>query len=191
MENNISVVVVDKKNSFNERATFVLDNAKNRVGSYSKDKIEVFKKKMLIALEKVKDAYVDFDIAVNDAVDAFGDRLIDGYENLVEKIKEVQPIAPEREESSVFDKLKPMMSDEEFRKLGIDIDNEDSVTELQEFKKELMMGNFPQAKENRGPVRRLVPRRDGRNRGVFNIWTTVLISVLFLGIFIMVAALNY
>ena len=83
------------------------------------------------------------------------------------------------------------MSEEEFRQLGIDIDNIDDITELQEFKKELLMENFSQTKQNNGPVRRLIPRRDINNRGVFNIWMTILISVLFLGIFIVVATLNY
>ena len=186
MENNVSIAVVNKNVRFNGRVNYMLDNAKNKVGSYSKEKVEAFKKKMVVALEKAYDTYVDFDIAINDAMDAFGDRLIDGYENFAEKIREIQPIAPKREAGSAYDKLKPMMSDEEFRRLGIDIDNEDSITELQEFKKELMMGNFPQSKENKGPVRRRI-----RSRGVFNIWMTVLISILFLGIFIVVASLGY
>lgn len=191
MDRNVSVAVVDKNARFNSGVTIMVDNVRNKVGSYSKTKIDEFKKKMFAFLEKAVDAYFDFDDAVNDAMDGFTDRLIDGYEVLEEKVKEYQYVASKKESVSVFDKLQPMMSEEEFRRLGIDIDNEESITELQEFKKELMMGNFPQVKENKGPVRRLVPRRDGRNRGVFNIWTTVLISVLFLGIFIVIATLRY
>ena len=89
MENNVSIAVVNKNVRFNGRVNYMLDNAKNKVGSYSKEKVEAFKKKMVVALEKAYDTYVDFDIAINDAMDAFGDRLIDGYENFAEKIREL------------------------------------------------------------------------------------------------------
>ena len=62
---------------------------------------------------------------------------------------------------------------------------------MKEFRKELMMDNFPQAKEKNGPVRRLSLKPGNHSRGVFNVWMTVLVSVLFLGIFLVIMAINY
>lgn len=191
MRSNVSVIVVDSNTRFKGGVSLMLDNARNKVGNYSKSKIESFKKKTLEFVDKMVDIFTEVDIAVSDSMDNFADKIIDSYVGFQEKKKQNQEIEPKKEGGISFDDLQPMMSDEEFERLGIDIDNMDNITELQEFKKELMMGNFSQTKENKGPVRRLVPKRDINNRGVFNIWMTIIISVMFLGIFIAVAILNY
>lgn len=190
MRSNVSIVVNDSV-SFNRDGSTIVNNARNKVGSYSKSKIEIFKKKIFIILEKAYDSYIDFDIAIDEFMDNWFDKIMDRYDRLQEKRLEGKELTSISEEVSSFDKLQPMMSEEEFRQLGIDIENTDSIVELQEFKKELMMENFSHTKENNGPVRRLVPRRDINNRGVFNTWMTILISILFLGIFIVIATLNY
>lgn len=190
MESNISVVSVNKNARFNGGVSSMVNNVRNRVGSYSKDKLEAFKKKSLVILDRTLDAYIRFDDAVNDVMDNFADKLIDGYETLEEKMKERKSEVSVAQDVSVYDKLQPMMSEEEFRELGIDIDNSDNITELQEFKKEIMSVNFPQTKKNSGPVRRLVSKRNN-SRGSFNIWTTVLVGSLFLGILVALTFIYY
>ena len=190
MGSNNSVVSVDRNARFNGGVSLMVNNSRNRVGSYSKDKVEAFKRKSLLILDRVYDAYIGFDDAVNDVMDNFADKIIDGYEALEEKIKERKSEVSVAQGVSVYDKLQPMMSEEEFRELGIDIDNSDSITELQEFKKEIMSVNFPQTKKNSGLVRRLVPKRYN-SRGSFNIWTTVLVGSLFLGILVALTFMYY
>lgn len=190
MRSNISIVVNDSV-SFNREGSTIVNNARNKVGSYSKSKVEIFKKKIFLIMEKAYNSSVDFDIVLNEFMDNWFDKIMDRYDRLQEEKLALKEQTSMGEEVSSFDKLQPMMSEEEFMQLGIDIENTDSITELQEFKKELMMENFPQTKVNSGPVRRLVPRRDMNNRGVFNTWMTILISILFLGIFIVIAAINY
>ena len=185
------VSVVDSSTRFKVDISLLMDNTRNKVGNYSKSKIESFKKRVFGFVEKAVDVFDDVDIAVNDSMDNFFDKILDNYEIFQEKRKQNREILPTRKGRISFSELQPMMSDEEFERLGIDIDNMDSITELQEFKKELMMGNFSETKENNGPVRRLVPKSDVNNRGIFNISMIILISVLFLGICIAMAILNY
>ena len=190
MGSNNSVVSVDRNARFNGGVSLMVNNSRNRVGGYSKDKVEAFKRKSLLILGRAIDAYIRFDDAVNDAMDNFADKLIDGYEAFGEKMKE-RKSEVSVPDVSVYDKLQPMMSEEEIKALGINIDNTDDITELQEFRKELMMGNFPQTEKNSGPVRRRVPNRGNNSRGSFNILTTVLIGSLFLGLLVILTFMYY
>ena len=167
----------------------MFDNNRNKIGNYSKKKIKVFKEKTLVFLKKAYYVYDRLDSAISSSFDIWTDGLFDSYMSLKEKKNEEQVVTLKKDNISAFDKLQPIMSDEDFRRLGLD--REENITRMEEFQKGLMMDNFPKEKENRGPVRRLVPKRGIHSRGVFNIWTTILISVLFLGIFIIIALLNY
>lgn len=167
----------------------MFDNARNKIGTYSKKKVEIFKEKTLVFLKKAYDTYDRLDSAISSSFDAWTDKMFDSYERFEEEKMKSEEVIQKTDDVSVFDKLQPMISDKEFKRLGLD--KEESISEMQEFQRELMMDNFPKERENSGPVRRLVPKRGIHNRGVFNIWTTILISVLFLGIFIVIAVLNY
>lgn len=167
----------------------MFDNARNKIGNYSKKKVEMFIDKTLVFLERAYNVYDKFDSVISGSIDGLADKLFASHENFEVKEKKNEEELSKKDDVSVFDKLQPMMSDEEFKRIGLD--KEETITGMQEFKKELMMDNFPQARDNNGPVRRLVPKRGMRSRGVFNIWTTILISVLFLGVFIVVVTLNH
>ena len=166
----------------------MFDNNRNKIGNYSKKKVEMFKEKTLVFLKKAYDIYDRLDSVISSSIDSWTDGLFDSYMSLEEKKNEEQVVTLKKDNISAFDKLQPIMSDEDFRRLGLD--KEENITGMQEFQKELSMDNFPKERENSGPVRRLVPKRSIHNRGVFNIWTTILISVLFLGIFIIITLLN-
>lgn len=147
MEKDIQILAIDKNINFNNGTTFHYSKLRDKIGTYGKDKVESFKRKIAIFLERTMDVYDELDFAVNEKIDNFMDRIIDYYEDVKRKDESNKQ---EKTRIPVTDKLVPMLSDEEMKKLGLDLDSEDIITELKEFKKELLMENY-QTEESKKP----------------------------------------
>lgn len=139
MEKNIQILSIDKNINFNNGTIFHFSKLRDKIGTYGKDKVESFKRKIAILLERTMDVYDELDFAVNEKIDNLMDRIIDYYESVKRKDE-----SNKQEKTSIpaIDKLVPMLSDEEMKKLGLDLDTEDKITELKELKKELLMENY-------------------------------------------------
>jgi len=145
----ITKIVVNKKNP--KGVVNFFGNVQNKVGTYSKDRLDSFKRKLveksielgeifLIAMDRVDDVTIG-------VADVLFDKIIDRYENhnkkedlIIDKnlgkysdevleYKPVPEIIPTRRVN--FEDLEP---------LGKMIDEEDDISELQGLKMELLFG---------------------------------------------------
>lgn len=203
MEKNKEIVVIDK----NQRLNGLVVNSfgiSDRVNSYNKEKIEMFKKRLSIYLERMRvsvknafenlyDSYVELDILITDIQDRFADMIFSRFDSLSDRVgtyekskvtdfKETVFLATKESSYNTFT-FSPKY-EYTLEKLGDFIDEEDDVTELKEFKKELLMGNF-QKMDNE----EIVERRHG-SRGILYVWMAALVSVLFTLGFVVISILK-
>lgn len=172
MGKHVQIIVLDKGLKFGDGRVFFHDSVRDKIDSYSKGRIADFKKKLAMYFNKVLDAYEEFDWVISEGIDRFADEVFARYEAIKDRIDSSRTRVS-KNDVSAFEKLQPMMSDDDMKRLGID--REAHITELKEFKKELLMENYTSMnKEN----------NNRRSRGTLYIWMSVLISVLLMGILI-------
>lgn len=152
------IVVLNKKSP--KGIINMFGNIQNRVGTYDKDKIEQFKKKLLEKTlefgEKFLIIFDEFDYAIISVTDKFIDKILDSYDNYKNKELVEENRASNGEDIVIgysSEEYTPSIKREEvvptrrinfedLEPLGNIIDEEDDVVSLQELKIELLSGDY-------------------------------------------------
>lgn len=142
-------IVVNKKSP--KGIVNFFGNVQNKVGTYDREKIEYFKKKLaeksVLAGEKILFYMEKIDDVLSSLTDDFFDRALDGYENHHKKQESVDSVVNNLGDYSddiIEDKPVPVIiptrriNFEDLEPLGKIIDEEDDVYQLQELKMELL-----------------------------------------------------
>ena len=118
------------------------NSVSDKVGVYFNDKIKIFKKMMLFYLDEFIETFEDANYFIDDKINGILDKAIDHIEEerYKNKIKK-----DEEEKKKHIEKIMSLMAD----------DNEisEQITEMKEFKKELLMENFLDEETNVGKRR--------------------------------------
>ena len=151
MDNKLKVIVSNKKIS--NGVVSIFGNVQNKVGTYDKDKLDQFKKKLLeISMEigdRILFLFDEADYAFDIVTDKLFDKLMDEFVNHRKKrsINENNSLEKDNtggiflDEDKSFDRdfvVTRKINFEDLEPLGQIIDDEDDIYELQELKRELL-----------------------------------------------------
>lgn len=153
MAEKIKVVVLDKKTP--RGVVNIFGNIQNKVGTYNRDKIEQFKKKLLEKSmdfgEKILIVFDEIDYSIISITDKFFDKILDSYDRSKGLVQEEDKVidkgssySDEEYIPSSFDEVIPRrkINFEDLEPLGNVIDEEDDIVSLQELKMELLSGDY-------------------------------------------------
>jgi len=169
MDNKFKVIVSNKK--IPNGVVSIFGNVQNKVGTYDKDKMEQFKKKLLeISMEigdRILFLFDEADYAFDIVTDKLFDKLIDEFVNHRNKksINENNSLEKDNAYRTFIDEDKSFDGDfvvtrkinfEDLEPLGQIIDEEDDIYELQELKRELLYDEQSDEyyKENGGIIKK-------------------------------------
>lgn len=151
MDNKLKVIVTNKK--IPNGVVSMFGNVQNKVGTYDKDKLIQFKKKLLeISMEigdRILFLFDEADYAFDIVADKFFDKLIDEFVNHRNKRSINGDISLEKDNAyrTFIDEDKSFDGDfvvtrkinfEDLEPLGQIIDDEDDIYDLQELKREFL-----------------------------------------------------
>ena len=105
---------------------------RDKLGTYLKEKINVFKEKMLVIIEKIEDYADDAEDKISEFVGNIFDPVIDCFDDVKLK-RELRE--KEKEQKERYIKVMNLMANN-------DTNYEERITEMKKFKKELLMDNF-------------------------------------------------
>ena len=158
--NGKTKIVVNRKQP--KGVVNLFGNIQSKVGTYERDKIELFKKKMdekcLELGDKLLFLFDSSDDLLLSFADDFIDKLVDSYEKHKQEKKVSVDIVESHvseieEKNSIIPKRR--INFEDLEPLGYIIDEEDDIKELQELKMELLFnGQDSKVYEESGGIRK-------------------------------------